>query len=96
MSLDNAFVASVLQTTLTQRQQADVKSARIRRAQTLRQNQAAESDRFEHTVESAEQLKAIHDERDEARRQRKRAPHRPSPSPDAPATDDDSHLDLTA
>lgn len=97
MSEISPFIASVLQSPVVQKQQTAEKSAQLRRQQELRRNIAAEGDRYQHVVESPEEIKPIHDERDDdPTRQRK--PRRRPANPDG--TDDDTdqppRLDVTA
>jgi hypothetical protein len=75
-----------------QEQLAAAKARQVRRAQTLARNVAAEGDTFEHQVESAEELTAIHDEqRQQPDRRRRRKPQPPS----SPTEPPESHIDIT-
>ena len=62
MSQINPLAGSILQSTQFQREQADQKVQQARRAEQLRKNIAAEDDRLEHQVESAEELRPVGDE----------------------------------
>ncbi len=95
MSEITPFIASVLQSPGVQKQQSAEKNSQIRRQQELRRNIAAEGDRYQRVVESPEEIKPIHDERDDARqhqRKRQRHPHDPSTE----GEDTPPHLDVTA
>lgn len=95
MSEITPFIASVLQSPGVQKQQAAEKTSQIRRQQELRRNVAAEGDRYQRVVESPEEIKPIHDERDDARDHRRKRqrhpPHHASEDGDPPP-----HLDVTA
>lgn len=95
MSEITPFIASVLQSPGVQKQQAAEKTSQIRRQQELRRNVAAEGDRYQRVVESPEEIKPIHDERDDARdHRRKRQRH--SPNHASEDGDPPPHLDVTA
>ncbi len=89
----NPFIGAVLQTPQAQRQQVEAKAQQVRRAQELRRNIGVEGDQYTHAVESTEELKPVHKERDEAKQQKKR---RPSNRQAPPADDETPHVDLTA
>ena len=62
MEIINQLAAPLAQSAQVARQQTSEKTQQIRRAQTARKNAAAQSDTFEHTVESTEEITPIHDE----------------------------------
>lgn len=95
MSEITPFIASVLQSPGVQKQQAAEKTSQLRHQQELRRNVAAEGDRYQRVVESPEEIKPIHDERDDARnhkRKGRRHPHDPAEANDDPPP----HLDVKA
>jgi hypothetical protein len=93
MTQINPFTGSVLQSTTVQRTQSAERDRQIQRAQSLAKNAAVASDRLEHQVESAEELRPIRDEPQNQPRQRRRSGKR---RPDEQTPDEPGHLDLTA
>ncbi len=90
MSAVNPLAGAILQSVQTQRQMATEKERQVRHEQDLERNIAAEDDRFEHQVESAD----IVTDPDEGQQQRdKQNPKRKKPKKD---DDDKPHVDLTA
>lgn len=77
MTQISPFVGSVLQSTQVQRQQAAEKSRQIRHTQQMEKNVAAEDDRLEHQVESAEELTPIHEDQARNPRQRRKPKQEP-------------------
>ena len=61
MTYFNPLIAPIVQGPQAQRAAAADKERQIARAQALAKNSAAEGDRFEHTVESADALTAVGD-----------------------------------
>lgn len=95
MSEITPFIASVLQSPGVQKQQTAEKTSQLRRQQELRRNIAAEGDRYQRVVESPEEIKPIHDERDDARNHKRKKRRHLQDS--AENTDDlTPHLDVTA
>lgn len=99
MELINQLAAPLAQSAQVARQQTSEKTQQIRRAQAARKNVAAQSDTFEHTVESTEEVTAIHDEQ---RQQPDPSPRRPRPAKpkrpprDGDTTDPPPSIDVTA
>ena len=98
MELINQLAAPLAQSAQVARQQSSEKTQQIRRAQIARKNvAAAQSDTFEHTVESAEAITPVHDEQRQQpdpqprRPKPKRAPRPTGDNPDPPPT-----IDVTA
>ena len=98
MSQLNPLAGAILQSLQTQREAGVEKERQIRRAQVLEKDAAAQTDRFEHQVESSDELSSIGEEgkgRDPAKREQK-------PRDGAGEEDDDegdqtdAHVDLTA
>ena len=79
MTYLNPLIAPVVQGPQAQRAAAADKERQIARAQTLDKNSAADGDRFEHTVESADALTPVGDQpsRDNPARQQQRKPSNP-------------------
>ena len=90
MSAVNPLAGAILQSVQTQRQMATEKERQISHEQDLHKNIAAEDDRFEHQVESAE----IVTDPDEGNQQHdKQNPKRKKSKQDE---DEKPHVDLTA
>jgi hypothetical protein len=95
MTYFNPLVAPIAQGTQTQRAATD-KERQIARNQALARNSAAEGDRFEHTVESADALTPVGDDASRGGQPRQQQ-RKPSDDP-AAQTDADRgnpHLDVT-
>jgi hypothetical protein len=92
MTQVNPFIGSAIQATGVQRTQASEKDRQLRRAADIQKDSALSGDRFEHAVESGEELAPMHDEQKQD--SKKRRHHKP-PKPEQP-DDADPHLDLTA
>ena len=88
----NPLTGAPLQGGQLQEQQAADKARQVRRAQNAARNVASDGDRFEHQVESTEQLPVAGDRQNPQgdRRQKRK------PSGQPPTADGDSHLDVTA
>jgi hypothetical protein len=93
MSQINPFVGSVLQAPGVQRSQASDKDRQLRRAADLEKNAGLSEDRFEHAVESSEEVDPIHDEQKQDPK-KKRQPHK-QPTEEQQANEEPG-LDLTA
>ena len=96
MTYLNPLIAPLAGSPQAQRTAAD-KERQIARAQALGKNSAAEGDRFEHTVESADALSPVGD--DPARGGSQNKQERKDPRPQDDATEGDggeSRLDVTA
>jgi hypothetical protein len=89
----NPFVGSVVQTTGVQRTQAADKDRQLRKSADLQKNAGLSGDRFEHAVESSEALDPIHDEPKKDQNKKRQQPHKQK---DAPESDEEPGLDLTA
>ena len=100
MSQVNPFVAAILPSAQTQRQQATDRNNQIRRQQELQKNVAQHgSDTFEHQVESTDAVSDVHDE--DAHSDPRQKSHNSRSEDDStqqpPAgSDDEPRLDLTA
>jgi hypothetical protein len=92
MEILNPIAGALAQSAAVTRQQSADKVRHIRHAQALRKDVAAAEDTFEHHVESAEELSAIHDEQREPERERQRKPHTPPTEGDEPPP----HIDVVA
>ena len=96
MTYLNPLIAPIVQGPQAQRAAAD-KERQIARAQALGKNSAAEGDRFEHPVESADAVSPVGD--DPARGGSQNKQERKDPRPQDDATEDDggdARLDVTA
>ena len=93
----NPLAGSILQSTQVQQQQSADKTRQVRRQQTLGKNIAAPSDEYEHSVESSEQLAAIHedDSKDQPQKRRSKAKHS-NADDETVEPDGNAHIDLTA
>ena len=86
----NPLAGAILGSAQAQGQAEAQKQRQLRRAQTVRKNVAAEGDRFEHQVESAEELPPAGDDAGKRQPQdRKRHPRRHG-------NDDRPHIDVKA
>jgi hypothetical protein len=95
MSQINPFVGSILQASDVQRQQAEDKDHQAHRAADRRKDSGAAGDRYEHSVESSEEIAPIHDEeKDYPDQKRQQHAHHDDDSDDD--QNEDEHLDLTA
>ena len=96
MTYFNPLVAPVAQGTQTQRAAAADKERQIARNQALARNSAAEGDRFEHTVESADALTPVGDDAPRGGQPRQQQRKRPDESgADTGGESGDAHLDVT-
>ena len=93
MTQVNPFVGAILQSTQLQRSQAAEKDRQVRRAQTLAKNVAAEDDKLEHQVESADDLKRVREEQKQDHDRRRNQPPTAFVYRD---DDDEPHVDITA
>lgn len=90
----NPLAGSILGSAQAQ-QQLDVhKQRQVRRVQALRKNAAAEGDRFEHQVESPEELSPVNEDPEDARSQKDRQRGRHDGR--KPKGEDRSHIDVKA
>jgi hypothetical protein len=89
----NPLAGAILGSAQAQQQIDATKNRQSRRAQALRKNTAAEGDRFEHQVDSAEELPPVGDDPEENPPQDHRHNRRPRRNRDA---DDPPHLDVKA
>jgi hypothetical protein len=96
MTVINPFIGALLQTPQVQRQQVDAKASQVRRQQELQRNVAAEGDRFTHTVESPEELKPVHEERDDAKHHKKKRRTPQDAEDESPTDDPPPHVDVKA
>ena len=95
MTYLNPLIAPIVQGTQAQRAAAADKERQIARAQTLAKNSAAEGDRFEHTVESADALTPVGDDASRGNQPRQQQHRKPSDSSDRNAPDaGEAHLDV--
>jgi len=78
----NPLAGAILQSIQSQRDAGIEKERQIRREQILSKNVAAQDDRFEHQVESADQLPEVNDEERQAQEKQKRAPRQNLPHDD--------------
>jgi hypothetical protein len=91
----NPLAGAILQSIQSQRQTGIEKERQVRRAQILEKDAAAQTDRFEHQVESSDELAQVNEEekrREEARRGWKRKRTKDEES----GGERDPHIDLTA
>ena len=98
MTQINPFTGAVAQSPQVQRAQAAEKDRALRRTQDAAKATALATDQFEHQVESADALAAIHDDQSEHPRQRKPRKPKPKPKPTTGDTVDDGEpprLDIT-
>jgi hypothetical protein len=95
MSQMNPVTGSILQTSVMQKQQADVKTQQMRRTEDLRKNAAATEDDNEHQVESSEELTPMDDDHSNGRNPKKRGDGKHKPDEEV---DDEgkSHIDMKA
>ena len=97
MTYLNPLIAPIVQGTQAQRAAAAEKERQIARAQALSKNSAAEGDRFEHTVESADALKPVGDDASKGGQPRQQQSKRQPPTDGNPDADPgEPHLDVTA
>ena len=92
MTYINPLAPTLLPSTQAEQQAAADKARQIRKAQTAARNIAAETDRLEHQVESAEELAPVHDEDQPSKRDQQRQPKRDGRA----KADDEPHIDVTA
>ena len=92
MDVINPLANALAQSVAVARQQSAGKVQQIRRVQALQKDVAAEGDRFEHQVESTDDLSPAHDDAgrrgDDAHRKKRKTP---TPTPDRPPS-----IDVTA
>jgi len=95
MSQINPFAGSIVQASGVQLQQAKDKDRQAQRTSDKRKDSGAGGDRFEHSVESPEEVAPIHDEQKEHPNKKRQQPHLHK---DEESDDDtgESHLNLTA
>ena len=96
MTYLNPLIAPIVQGPQAQKAAAADKERQVARAQALAKNSAAEGDRFEHQVESADALSRVGDDPSQGGQPRQQQ-HKPSQRPDG-ADDADagpSHIDVT-
>ena len=94
MSQINPFIGSAIQASDVQRAQATDKDRHLQRSQDLKKNAGLSGDRFEHAVESSEEIDPIHDEqKQDAKKKRQSHKH---PNQDDSQTEEPPRLDLTA
>ena len=91
MTFINPLAPALLPSTQAQQQAAADKVRQLRKAQTAARNIAAETDRLEHQVESAEELSPVHDE-DQSTRRQDRAPQQDNKD----KADEEPHIDVKA
>ena len=98
MTYFNPLIAPVAQGTAAQRAAAADKERQIARSQALTRNSAAEGDRFEHTVESADALPPVGDDPSRGGQPRQQQQHKQpdDPGQDGSAAAGEAHLDVTA
>ena len=97
MEIFNQLAAPLAQSATVSRQQTTDKAQQILRSQAVKRNVAATgSDTFEHTVESSEEIKPIHDEpkQQEGGRPKRQPRKRQTDSRDD--DDDAPRIDITA
>jgi DNA repair ATPase RecN len=92
MTFINPLAPALLPSAQAQQQAAADKARQIRKAQTAARNIAAEADRLEHQVESAEELTPVHDEDNPSKREQGRQPKRDGQG----KADDEPHIDVKA
>ncbi|MCC6424539.1 MAG: hypothetical protein IT447_13780 [Phycisphaerales bacterium] len=85
------ITGSILQGPTASQQQSAEKTSQLRRQRQMQRNIAVQDEQLEYQVESAEELSAIREERNQDHPQRKR----PTPNPSAEDSDE-PHIDLTA
>ena len=94
MSQISPFLGSAIQASDVQRAQATDKDRHLQHSQDLKKNAGLSGDRFEHAVESSEEIDPIHDEQKQdgkKKRQSNKHPHQ-----DDSNDEDQPRLDLTA
>ena len=96
MTQINPLTGAILQSTQVQRQQAAQRDRQVRREHLLAKDVAMQGDQLEHQVESSEEIRAIHEERDNANLPRKRPPRQHKPFSQNDDAGDEPHLDVTA
>jgi hypothetical protein len=102
MTYLNPLIAPVVQGTQAQRAAAAEKERQIARAQALAKDSAAGGDRFEHSVESADELKPVGDdaskgsEQQQQQSQRRRQDGSSDPADGDDGNDGETHLDVKA
>ena len=94
MTYLNPLIAPVAQGPQVQKAAAD-KERQIARAQALAKDSAAEGDRFEHTVESADGLSPVGDDASRGGQSRQRQRKPPHDSELEQAAEDPPRLDVT-
>jgi hypothetical protein len=93
MSSINPFSGYVAQASQIERAQAADKTRQAKREQVLAKNVAAQDDRLEHQVESADAVKPL--AADDQHEPPKRQPQQQPPTPDEDG-DEPPHIDVTA
>ena len=88
----NPLSGAILQSLQSQRQQGIEKERQVRRAQILSKDVAAQDDRFEHQVESADELPHVNDEERQQQENAKRQPRQKSHDAD----EEEPRIDLKA
>jgi hypothetical protein len=91
MTFINPLAPALLPSAQAQQQAAADKARQIGKAQAASRNIAAETDRLEHQVESAEELSPVHDE-DQSKRRQDQQPKRDRDG----KADDEPHIDVKA
>jgi hypothetical protein len=96
MSQINPFAGSIVQASGVQRQMATDKERQAQRIIDKRKDSGATGDRFEHSIESSDEVAPIHDEQKDQPSKKRQQQHTQQ---DDEKSDDDNgepHLDLTA
>jgi hypothetical protein len=96
MTLFNPLGTSLQAATAQQRLAVADKDRQIAKAQATQKNVAADSDRFEHQVESADALGAVHDQQHEQGRNGKYRGQQANAQGEGDAEGEAPHLDVTA
>jgi hypothetical protein len=90
----NPLAGSILGSAQAQQQMDVQKQRQVRRVQALRKNAAAEGDRFEHQVESPEELAPVNEDPDDGPSQKDRRGGRHDGR--KPKGEDRPHIDVKA
>ena len=97
MTFINPLIAPIAQGPQAQKAAAAEKERQVARAQALSKNTAAEGDRFEHQVESADALSAVGDNPSKGGGEKRQRPdRRDQPAPNGDGDSGTAHIDLTA
>jgi hypothetical protein len=94
MTYLNPLIAPIVQGPQAQKAAAD-KERQVARAQALAKNSAAEGDRFEHQVESADALSRVGEDPSKGGQPRQQPQHKPSQQPEEDGGDGAAHIDVT-